>query len=358
MIRWPRKTRNILLYLFIVLILKLKDYILLGFLTAAACRSYSQDIHFSQFNASLLNLSPGYTGMFSGDYRVGAVYRSQWQSVPVSYSTFGLNGERRFKPKWLEKDVIGVGLMLNNDRAGDARYGTTQLYLSGSYIYLGKPDSSLIITLGVNAGWCRVGFDYNKMTFDNQFDGYVYNKTISSGEQFGWTNLNFFDMSLGSVIQYIHSDQHRFSYGVGFQHLTSPIISYQDNDLSRLDFKLTNCFSYSTPIKEKTDIIAEALYTRQGKNYELIPHMSLKYYFDREDNKAILGGLCLRARDAVVVRFGYTNKTLQSGISYDINVSRFNKATNLRGGVEIFVNYIIRLKPGFVARKRFCPVFM
>lgn len=344
--------------MFIVLILKLKQYILLVFIAVSALRSYCQDIHFSQFNASLLNLSPGYTGMFSGDYRIGAVYRSQWTSVPVSYSTFGLNGERRLKPRWLEKDMIGVGLMLNNDRAGDARYGTTQLYASGSYIYLGKPDSSLIITLGANAGWCRVGFDYSKMTFDNQYDGYAYNKTISSGEQFGWTSINFFDMSLGSVVQYIHNDKHRFTYGIGFQHLTSPIISYQDNNLSRLDFKLTNCLSYSTPIKEKTDIIAEVLYTKQGKNYEFIPHMSLKYYFSREENKAILGGLCLRARDALVFRLGYTNKTLQSGISYDINVSRFNRATNLRGGFEIFVNYIIRIKPGFIARKRYCPVFM
>jgi hypothetical protein len=90
----------------------------------------------------------------------------------------------------------------------------------------------------------------------------------------------------------------------------------------------------------------------------LIPHTSLKYYFSRSDNKAILGGLCLRARDAVVVRVGYTQGTLQSGMSYDINISRFNTASNYRGGFEIFINYIFRVKPAFVARKRYCPVFM
>lgn len=296
--------------------------------------------------------------MFNGDYRIGAVYRSQWSSVPVSYSTFGLSGERRIKPRQLEKDMVGVGIMFNNDRAGDARYGTTQLYASASYIFLAKPDSSLIITLGANAGWCRVGFDYSKMTFDNQYDGYAYSKSISSGEQFSWTNVNFADISLGSVVQYILNDKHRFSYGLGLQHLSSPVISYQDNNRSRLDFKFTNCLSYVTPIREKTDLIAEALLTTQGNNYELIPHASLKYYFDRSDNKAILGGLCLRARDAVVFRLGYTNKTLQSGISYDINVSHFNRASNFRGGLEIFVNYIIKVKPGFIARKRYCPVFM
>ncbi len=320
--------------------------------------SLGQDIHFSQFNSSLLNLSPGYTGMFNGDYRIGAVYRSQWQSVPVSYSTFGISGEKRFKPKQLERDMIGVGIMFNNDKAGDSRYGTTQLYASGSYIFLGKQDSTLIVTVGANVGWCRVGFDFSKMTFENQFDGLAYNSSLETGEQFGFTSVNFADISLGSVVQYIHKEKHRFSYGLGLQHLTTPSISYQGDNASRLDFKFTNCLSYSTPISEKTDIIAEALFTNQGKYYELIPHVSFKYFFDRDDNKAILAGACFRARDAVVFRLGYTNKTLQSGISYDINVSRFNRASNFRGGFEIFINYIIKVKPGFIARKRYCPVFM
>lgn len=338
--------------------MRLKKHILLVLTALFSNGVLAQDIHFSQFNASLLNLSPGYTGMFNGDYRVGAAYRSQWQTVPVSYSTFSMNGEKRFKPRQMEKDMIGLGLTFNNDRAGDARYGTTQIYASGSYIYLGKADSSLIISLGMNAGFCHVGFDYSKMTFENQYDGLAYNKSLATGESFSWTSRNFMDFSLGSVVQYILNDKHRFTYALGIHHLSSPVISYQGNDLSRLDYKFTNCLSYSTPIKENTDIIVEGLLTNQGKNYELIPHVSLKYYMDRKINQAILGGVCLRARDAVVVRLGYHYMTLQSGISYDINVSRFNTASNLRGGFEIFLNYVFKVKPGFIAKKRYCPVFM
>ncbi|MBL7930727.1 MAG: PorP/SprF family type IX secretion system membrane protein, partial [Bacteroidia bacterium] len=303
-----------------------------------AAGSYGQDIHFSQFNASLLNLSPGYTGFFNGDYRVSAAYRSQWNAVPVSYNTFSMSGERRFRPLRLKKDMVGVGLLFNNDRAGDAHYGTTQFYLQGSYIFLAKPDSSLLISLGANVGWCRVGFDYSKMTFENQYDGYAYNQTLQTGEQFNWTVRNFADISLGSAIQYIHNGKHRFTYAIGVHHLSSPTISYQGNDASKLDYKFTNILSYSTPIKENTDIIAEALVSNQGKYYELIPHVSLKYYMKREENKAILGGLCYRSRDAVVFRMGYTQGTLQSGISYDINISRFNAASNFRGGFELFIN--------------------
>lgn len=335
-------------------------YILGSYFCLMALCAFSQDIHFSQFNGSLLNISPGYTGLFNGDYRVGAIYRSQWQSVPVAYSTFNMNGEMRFKPKQLEKDMVGVGITFNSDRAGDARYGTTQLYLNGNYIFLGKPDSSLIFTLGMKAGWCQIGFDYTKMTFDNQYDenALQYNPSLGSGERFNWTRSNFADISLGSAVQYILNKKHKFIYALGVHHLNSPVISYQGNDLSKLDFKISNCLSYSTPLSDKTDIITEALIDIQGKNHEIIPHVSLKYYVNGDKSKAVLGGICYRERDAVIVRCGYNYKTMQSGMAYDINISKFNAASNRRGAFEIFINYIINVKPGYVAKKRLCPVFM
>lgn len=333
-------------------------YITLIVFCIISAGSFAQDLHFSQFGGSLLNISPGFTGLFDGDYRVGAIYRSQWQSVPVSYSTFNMNGEARFKPQQLAKDMVGVGLTFNSDRAGDARYGTTQVYASGSYIFLAKPDSSLLVTVGTNLGWCQVGFDYSKMTFDNQFDGSQFMRGNATGEQFNFTNRNFFDMSLGTTVQYILNRKHKFTYALGFHHITHPVITYQGNDLSRLDYSLSNYLAYSTPITDRTDIVSEVLLTNQGKNYELIPHVSLKYYFNKSISQSILGGLCYRTRDAVIARIGYTYKTMQSGIAYDINVSKFNTASNRRGGFELFINYVIRLKPSFIAKRRACPVFM
>lgn len=320
--------------------------------------SFAQDIHFSQFDGSLLNISPAFTGFINGDYRVGGIYRSQWQSVPVKYSTFSVNGEARLKPVKFEKDMIGVGLMVNRDQAGDAAYGTTQVYLSGSYIFLCKPDSTFMISLGTNVGWAQVGFDFSKMTFDNQFDGYAYNRTLASGEQFAYTRSNFFDVNVGAAFQYLWKKQNRIIYGVGFQHLTNPKISYYGNDLSRLAYKFNNYVSYGRIMNEKLDLVADGLFNVQGKYYELIPQVSLKCFFNRPENKSISFGVSYRTRDAVIARFGYTHKTLQAGMSYDINVSKFTAATNRRGGFEIFLNHIIQLKPSFIARKRYCPIFM
>lgn len=317
-----------------------------------------QDIHFSQFDGSLLNQTPAFTGFFNGDYRVGAIYRSQWQSVPVPYSTFSMNGEARIKAKQFSKDMAGVGILFNSDRAGDTRYGTTQLYVSGSYIYTAKQDSSLIISAGMNIGWCQVGFDYNRATFDNQFDGLQYNPALATGEHFDWTKYNYADINVGGAVLYRLNNKHYFTYGLGLHHLNSPTITYQGNKISKLDLKFGNYFRFSTILNPKTDIIGEALIDIQGKYYELIPHASLKYYLNRDDNQAILGGMCLRARDAVIFRFGYHFKTLQTGMAYDINTSKFTAATNRKGAFEIFVNYIIKTIPAYSAKKRACPVFM
>ncbi|MCE3259263.1 MAG: hypothetical protein K0S12_904 [Bacteroidetes bacterium] len=317
-----------------------------------------QDIHFSQFDGSLLNNSPAFTGLFNGDYRVGAIYRSQWQSVPVPYSTFSMNGEAVLKPKSLVKDMVGVGVLFNSDKAGDTRYGTTHLYFSGSYLHTANQDSSLMFSAGLNVGWCQVGFDYDRMTFDNQFDGLQYNSSLASRERFTWTKYNYADFNFGAAVQYRINRSLTATYALSLLHLTTPVISYQGNAVSKLDMKIGNYLRAVKVINPKMDFVGEALFNKQGKYYEVIPHTSLKYYFDRDDNKAVLGGVCWRARDAVIFRVGYTYKTMNSGIAYDINTSRFTAATNRRGAFEIFINYIIKREPTYTAKKRVCPVFM
>jgi type IX secretion system PorP/SprF family membrane protein len=331
--------------------LKIKLFCLLFFLKLI---THAQDVHFSQFNGSLLNLSPGYTGMFNGDYRFGAIYRSQWASVPVSYSSFSMNGEGRFKPNLDKTDVVGYGLVFNSDKAGAANYGSNQIYLSGNYIHYINPDSSMVITGGLNLGFCNVGFDFTKMTFDNQFDGLEFNNTLPTGEKFGRTARNYFDINAGSVFQYTDKKFNRITYAVGLHHLSRPKISYQGNDVSTIYVKMNNCLSFTHPMDEKKDFIAEALFTFQGKYYEVIPHLGLKYYLNKEENKSIMVGMLWRARDAYILRTGYGHQNFNAGISYDINYSKFTAASNYRGAFEIFINHVIKNKVFKPIHKRYC----
>ena len=66
---------------------------LIAFLLFFQKNCHAQDIHFSQFFETPLLRNPALAGIFSGDLRIQAVYRNQWNSVTVPYQTTSLNGE-------------------------------------------------------------------------------------------------------------------------------------------------------------------------------------------------------------------------------------------------------------------------
>ena len=63
----------------------------------------AQDIHFTQFGNSHLNLNPALTGSFNGLGRINANYRSQWNEVPVEYQTFTLAYDMKFSQRLYRK---------------------------------------------------------------------------------------------------------------------------------------------------------------------------------------------------------------------------------------------------------------
>ena len=61
---------------------------------------FSQDIHFSNWQMSPLNLNPAQTGLFEGDGRLIFNYRTQWRSVQVPYNTFSFGGDFNLTQQW------------------------------------------------------------------------------------------------------------------------------------------------------------------------------------------------------------------------------------------------------------------
>src|SRR5918993_628848 len=79
--------------------------------------TFSQDIHFSQFFEAPLWRNPSLAGIFTGDVRVQAVYRDQWNSVTNAYKTGSLNAEYKL-PVGKSEDFLTLGLQMLYDRAG------------------------------------------------------------------------------------------------------------------------------------------------------------------------------------------------------------------------------------------------
>lgn len=318
----------------------------------------AQDIHFSQYNGSLINLNPANTGFFDGNYRINGIYRSQWTSVPVPYRSISFAADGRFKTKKMTKDCFGVGIVFNNDGSAITNYNTNQIYLSGSYIHSLNKDSTLLWSTGLTAGISNNSFNYNKMTFDDQYQNSTYNSSNNTGENFSNTATTLADINLGTLFQYTLKQRAFVQYGISYHHVNSPKISFQNNSNIKIDSKLTNYLSFQYPIAPKIDILIEALYSHQGKYNEIVPGAQFKFLLEQKNNQAISVGAYYRLKDAAIARIVYQFKTLTAGIAYDVNMSKFKAATNSNGAFEFYVTYIFKKVTPFVPKTRVCPIYM
>src|SRR5690242_12887659 len=70
----------------------------------------AQDIHFSQFYENALLRNPALTGIFTGDYKAGVNYRSQWGNISYPFQTVLASVEMKMPIKRDVKDYFSFGL--------------------------------------------------------------------------------------------------------------------------------------------------------------------------------------------------------------------------------------------------------
>ncbi len=320
---------------------------------------YAQDIHFSQFNASPMNLNPALTGMFDGEYRFAGNHRNQWLAIPVPYKTYSMSADMKL-PYKIGKNTVGAGIIINTDKAGDSGFGTNQAALALSYVHKLNKQATQLLSLGFQAGISAKYFNAGKLTFDNQYNGDAYDPGISSIENFSTTRINYFDASLGVNWLYKIRQRTLINIGSAVFHISGPRQSFFNDNNIKLDRKLIQHGIFQINLNPGMDLISSVLFASQGKFSELVAGTSLKYFLRSKVSlgTAIYLGTYYRAKDAVILTSGLDYDNFTFGISYDINVSGFTPATNHRGGFEFSLIYIIQkfrpLKSGSVN----CPVFM
>jgi type IX secretion system PorP/SprF family membrane protein len=319
----------------------------------------AQDLHFSQYNNSPLNLNPSQTGLFNGDWRFVGNYRTQWSAIPVPYNTYSIATDKRLKTK-LINDVPSVGMIINTDKAGDSRFTTTQILLSGSYIKKLTSDSVHFVSIGIQPGITTRNFNTSDLTFDNQFDGDSYNSAIGSGENFSKTRITYFELGAGASYLFRKNERTKINVGISGFHLNKPKQSFFDNKEIRLDVKTTVHCMAQFPVAANVDILPSFLIQQQGKYNETLIGVFGKYYLKPIDgaSTAISIGAFQRLRDAFIIKLGMDYRNFNVGLSYDVTTSKLRAANNSRGALEFSVIYIFKKIVPFVAKKRVCPIYM
>ena len=337
---------------------KIHSQIFLAFLLLTiADSSYSQDIHFSQFGASPLNLNPAQTGFFNGDYRFVANHRNQWKSVTTPYKTFSGSAEMVLNGLSDSRNKYNAGLLFNHDKAGDSKLSLTQIALSFSVIRPLDEDNRHYLSAGIQAGYVSRSINYSDLTFDEQYDGDVFDPGQTNTEQFDNDNHGYTDFSAG--VSYLFSTENRFKAGTGisFQHINRPNDAFFGKEakmFSRTQFDVKLDF----PLASKFDLVPALFYMNQGSFRELTGGTSVRYRLSELPGRTYsfyLGGW-MRSKDAAIVSAGIDYNNLNVGVSYDFNTSDLDRASNGKGGYEISLIYIIRkVKP--IGIKPPCPLY-
>jgi hypothetical protein len=92
-------------------------------MVATVHRSAAQtDPHFTQNYTYPMYLNPALTGSSDGEYRVSAIYRSQWGSVGNPYRTTGASFDTRTNKN------VALGLNIMNQSAGDGGFNYFNAY--------------------------------------------------------------------------------------------------------------------------------------------------------------------------------------------------------------------------------------
>jgi len=319
---------------------------------------FSQDIHYSQFYNSPLNINPALTGIFNGDMRFSGNFRDQWRSVPVPYTTYTGSFDMKVNPNNSEKGFWGFGVNLNYDESGFVRLNHIQLGISGSYTAI--INKSNFLTAGIQIGGAQRALRNRDITTNSQFTGLEFDPTLPILEDIDQFNFLYFDASAGLNYRIQGKDgRSKIDLGGAYFHLNTPNQGFIDGGA---DNPLPSRFSFSAlgalKITNGIDLLANGIYQIQGPNSEALAGGGARFYLNQRRGKelaiAVLGHF--RFGDAIIPSVEFYYKTWHLGFSYDLNTSPFTVATNRRGGPELSLSYrILKVKP--LGTFKTCPIY-
>jgi type IX secretion system PorP/SprF family membrane protein len=302
---------------------------------AAAITGHSQtDPHFSQYYAYPMWLNPGLTGAIDGNYRVTAMYRSQWGGISNPFATPAISADI------VTNKNVSLGLNIMNQKAGNIGYGYMTGYLSMAYngVRFGYHQ----ISMGMALGALNRRFDQSKFQTGDQWTAATgYNPGGVPGETLTKTSAIAFDAGVGAVYyDGTPGKKANLFAGVSAYHLTQPTDPFFTEGGQKMPMRLTVHGGFKYNVSEDLSITPNLLYMRQGTSSEKM----VGAYAQMKANEVtdFLVGANYRFKDAFSPYVGVYYKNYMISVSYDVNASDLGKVGGNANNFEISLTLIGR----------------
>jgi type IX secretion system PorP/SprF family membrane protein len=298
------------------------------------------DPHFTQNYTYPMYINPAMTGQSDGEYRVSAIYRSQWGSVGNPYRTTGISADMRTDHN------LALGVNLMNQSAGEAGFNYFNTYASIAYtgVRFGKQENHRII-FALQAGLINRRVDQSKFKWGEQWNPITgYNAANPTTESFASTSATTFDAGAGALYYDASPDKKvRVFGGLSFFHInrpSDPIISNQSVALNTIPLRYTVHGGASINFLEGSVIVPHVLYNQQGNARETMLGVYVQKKVNAETD--IMAGGYYRYKDAIAPFVGVDYRNFLIGLSYDANTSKLGRMAGNINSFELSVSYIKR----------------
>jgi type IX secretion system PorP/SprF family membrane protein len=324
-----------------------------------------QDIHFTQFYMSPLNLNPALTGVNNCKTRMIINYRNQWAGVlgKNAYNTYSASYDQKIPVG--RDDYFGIGGSFWGDVAGASRFGTTQGRVSLSYSkkMAGKRKSASYLVIGADGALSSRSISQEDLRWPSQITATGFNPGIA-GEVIQDANFLYPDIGAGILWFSVVNEHTNWYVGAAMHHLNRPNVSFLGSSVD-LYSRYTLHGGMQFELQKKISLLPFAVILSQGPHRSLNAGANVRFALGKvkSANQSFETGLWYRVgnktptgihSDAVILSTRFNLDNFGFGLSYDMNISGLRQAAPGNGAFEFSLVYNIC---GPENRSVYCPRF-
>lgn len=292
--------------------------------------AFTQDIHFSLFNAGAMFVSPANTGNFEGNWRISGNYRDQWRTLTNPFTTAYVSFDKHFI---LRNQNVSAGAYFLTDQSGGIGLTSNKLYISAA---LNKAVNKNNFIVGLQTGYVFRSFGNDGLTLPSDYDHDQGDFLGSNnGEKRSYLDINFGAIWKSSISIF------EPEAGIALSHINSPNESFY-NEKEKLPIRYTFHGKVRTKLSDEFYFQPAILIMnqRQAKEMMLGTNIGLKILKRRSNVREIFTGIYLRDgyftnSDAFTIIGGASVGRMDITLGYDFNISGLKVATSNKGAFEI-----------------------
>ena len=304
--------------------------------------AFSQDPHFTQFNAAPFTVNPAYTGVFDGGSRVMSNYRQQWSGLGTPYTTMvaAFDG-KLFNDGQYVQNPFNMGVQFLSDKTMKGAFKSNFITATASYhVPLNmKGDQSLGVGLSASYGSRKV--DFSSLTTESQFTNGGFDLTLPNGE-IALNNMKPYT-TVGAGLLYTYNNREEgtfFDFGAAVYHLNKP---QQTILYDQYEYVPTRVSAQATLQRYTSNMMlldVRMLYQNQASIDYLLGGVSVAKLFSEDRDANMIGVGCWYRTGDAVSPFVFTEiNRCRIGFTYVVQVNDIRKNVRPASSMEFSLQW-------------------